>query len=170
MGICAGAYLAGSGIDSYAKLHPLVHHQPWAKGKATLDIELTPEGVALLGEEFSTFQTNYNNGPVFVDFADYAKKEQRQPIVSLATFASATKPRRGKNYQDMIGTPAILATHYGKGRVLTISPHPEGRRSLNALVARCLGWTLGVPHEEVKALQITTEEAAAEQAQADTDT
>ena len=40
VGICAGAYLAGSGLTSYAALLPWQHTQPWAKGSATLDLAL----------------------------------------------------------------------------------------------------------------------------------
>jgi glutamine amidotransferase-like uncharacterized protein len=40
----------------------------------------------------------------------------------------------------MTGTPAIIAGHYGKGRVLCISPHPESSPALYELVRRGLFW------------------------------
>ena len=39
----------------------------------------------------------------------------------------------------------------GKGRVLLISPHPESHTELDALVARAIGWTVGIEPQKVAA-------------------
>lgn len=152
VGICAGAFLAGTGLDEYARLHHLTPHRPWAKGRAILRLELTPEGVDIMGPEFQSIATNYNNGPVLSEITPPPPDAQHGPLVVLSTFATLPPPRRGQSFDEpMTGSAAILAFRYGKGRVLTISPHPEGRRSLNTMVARCIGWTIHVERDSIHA-------------------
>lgn len=150
VGICAGAYLAGAGVKSYTALLPWQHTQPWAKGEATLDVRLTEAGKRLLGGEFASFRTRYHNGPVYPDVLGQSQKAgartQPQP---LAEFASAAQDKKGVVHEGMVGTPAIVADFAGKGRVLLISPHPESHEPLDVLVARAIGWTLGVEPTKV---------------------
>ena len=150
VGICAGAYLAGAGVKSYTALLPWQHTQPWAKGEATLDVRLTDAGKQLLGGEFAAFQTRYHNGPVYPDVLGQSQKAgaRTQPL-PLAEFASAATDKRGVVHAGMVGTPAIVADVAGKGRVLLISPHPESHEQLDVLVARAIGWTLGVEPSKV---------------------
>ncbi|MCA3007165.1 MAG: hypothetical protein INH34_02190 [Phycisphaerales bacterium] len=150
VGICAGAYLAGAGMKTYAALVPWQHTQPWAKGAAMLDVELTDEGKRLLGGEFATFTTRYHNGPVFPDVLGQSQKAgtRTQPL-PLAAFASASKDKKGVVHHAMVGAPAIVADVAGKGRVLLISPHPESHERLDVLVARAIGWTLGLEPQQV---------------------
>jgi len=140
-GVCAGAYLAASGLDIYSGMIPLKHHQPWAKGKSTVRVELTAEGKSLLGEEFSNIETRYNCGPVFTEL-DHQSANPQCPIQVLGRFVSPATDAKGVRHDEMIGTPAILATQWGKGRVLIVSPHPESHPQYHAFVARCIGWTL----------------------------
>lgn len=150
VGICAGAYLAGAGMKTYAALVPWQHTQPWAKGQSTLAVTLTDEGKRLLGSEFATFQTRYHNGPVFPDVLGQSQKAgaRTQPL-PLAAFASASKDKKGVVHEDMVGAPAIVADVAGKGRVLLISPHPESHEQLDVLVARAIAWTLGLAPAKV---------------------
>ncbi len=150
VGICAGAYLAGSGLQSYAALLPWQHTQPWAKGSATLELTLTETGRELLGKEFATIKTRYNNGPVYPDVLGQSQRAgaRSKPLV-LAEFATPAKDKKGTVHTAMVGTPAIVADTFGKGRVLLISPHPESHRELDVLVARALGWTLSIPPTKI---------------------
>lgn len=150
VGICAGAYLAGSGLASYAALLPWQHTQPWAKGSATLELTLTEAGRELLGKEYATIQTRYNNGPVYPDVLGQSQRAgaRSKPLV-LAEFATPAKDKKGTVHTAMVGTPAIVADNLGKGRVLLISPHPESHRELDVLVARALGWTLSIPPTKI---------------------
>jgi hypothetical protein len=43
----------------------------------------------------------------------------------------------------MVGTPAILYGQWGRGHVVTVSPHPESHPQLAVLVARAIGLSLG---------------------------
>ncbi len=150
-GVCAGAYFAASGLEEYAGMMHLKHTQPWAKGKGTVKLELTPEGKSLLGREFSSIETRYNCGPVFAEILDPPAGTDHQPVQVLARFASAVTDADGVTHDSMIGTGAILSTTWKKGRVMTISPHPEGHPEFNAMVARCIGWALGVDTKKIKA-------------------
>lgn len=145
VGICAGAYLAGAGLSSYAALLPWKHTQPWAKGGATLDLRLTEAGRQLLGKEFATVKTRYNNGPVYPDVLGQSQQAgaRSKPVV-LAEFASAARDKKGVLHEAMVGTPAIVADTSGKGRVMLISPHPESHQELEVMVARAIAWTLGI--------------------------
>ena len=152
VGICAGAYLAGAGLKTYAALLPWQHTQPWAKGSATLELALTDAGKQVLGKEFASIKTRYNNGPVYPDVLSQSKRAgaRSKPIV-LAEFASAAKDKKGVVHEAMVGTPAIVADTFGKGRVMVISPHPESHRELEVLVARAIGWTLDIAPAKVEA-------------------
>ena len=147
-GVCAGAYLAAAGLPEYTGMMPLKHQQPWEKGRATLQLGLTPAGVALLGEEFRQLETGYHNGPVF---ADLAPNGQRAPVTVLANFKSPATNAKGVAHPEMVGTPAILSMEWQKGRIMIISPHPEGHPNLYPLVARAIGWTIGQDPKSVEA-------------------
>ncbi len=46
----------------------------------------------------------------------------------------------GKPKGVMVNTPAVVSGIYGKGRVLTISPHPEDSRGLENFVPHAMAW------------------------------
>ena len=147
-GVCAGAYLAASGLADYTGMIPLKHTQPWAKGKGMVKLDLTPEGIALLGTEFSQIDTRYNCGPVF---ADVPAPSGDHPITVLARFASPATDSKGVTHDEMVGTPAVLSTTWQKGRVMICSPHPESHTEFNAMVARLIAWSLGMDTMSVMA-------------------
>ncbi len=140
LGVCAGAYFAGSGLDNYLHAIRLRHSQPWTRGRDMVDIELTPEGQALFGAEQSVLRTRYANGPVFLaaDQPDGGDPD----FVVLARFKTASTDGRGQVRDEMVGEAAIGARNYGRGRLLIISPHPETHPEHHAFVARALEWTL----------------------------
>jgi len=139
-GVCAGAYFAASGLPEYTGMMPLKHDQPWAKGHGKLKLGLTLEGAALLGAEFSHIETPYNCGPVFPDLAPNGR---RAPVSVLAKFESPVTDKKGTIHHEMVGTPAILSMPWQKGRIMIISPHPEGNSKFYPLVARAIAWTIG---------------------------
>jgi len=147
-GVCAGAYFAASGRPDYAGMMPLKHGQPWEKGHGKLKIGLTPEGVALLGAEFAHIETFYNCGPVYDDLAPNG---QRAPVSVLANFESPVTDAKGVVRSEMVGAPAILSMPWEKGRIMIVSPHPEGSSQFYPLVARAIGWTIGEDPKTVQA-------------------
>lgn len=140
LGVCAGAYFAGSGLENYLHAIPLKHSQPWARGRAMLEIELTDEGQQLLGTDQRVLSTRYNNGPVFLD-SDQADGGDPGFIV-LARFKTPSKDSRGNVRDEMVGQAAIGARLFGQGRILIISPHPESHQQHDPLVARAIQWTM----------------------------
>ncbi len=150
-GVCAGAYLAASGLPEYTGMMHLKHDQPWAKGKGMVKLDLTPAGVELLGAEFTHIDTRYNCGPVFPDLTDPPAGDDHKPVTVLASFASAATDDKGVTHDSMIGTAAILSTTWGKGRVVTCSPHPESHPEFNTMVARLIALSLGKDPKKVVA-------------------
>jgi hypothetical protein len=68
-----------------------------------------------------TIKLHFANGPVF----EPVEVEGLPPYVTLATYESDLYARRhGTEPGQMPGTPAILATSYGKGRILLFGPNP----------------------------------------------
>ena len=43
----------------------------------------------------------------------------------------------------MVNTPAIVAAPFGRGRVLSISPHPEFTPELHPMIADAVRWVRG---------------------------
>lgn len=154
LGICAGAYAVGSYRENYFGLIGLRHNQPWRRGNDHIDVELTPEGIALYGEQFARFNTRYANGPVFLEQDDYLPGD---PIMGeftvLARFATPSTDRDGVVREEMVGTPAIGTATYGDGRAFFISPHPETHPELHSIITDSIlhilpERTAGEPEEE----------------------
>ncbi len=140
LGVCAGAYFAGSGLENYLHAIPLIHSQPWARGRAMLEIELTDEGRQLLGTDQRVLTTRYNNGPIFLDSEQPDGGDPE--FMVLARFKTPSTDSRGNTRDEMVGQAAIGARALGQGRILIISPHPESHRQHDPLVARAIQWTM----------------------------
>lgn len=115
VGVCAGAYLAMQGEEEFFKLAIVSAHNLsgdfWKRGVAAARVRA--------GEH--AFRLHFANGPVF----EPVKVEGLPPYVTLATYESDLHARRhGTEPGQMPGTPAILATSYGKGRILLFGPNP----------------------------------------------
>jgi putative intracellular protease/amidase len=136
MGICAGAYLCTSGYDWSLKIFaakPVSSH--WQRGRATLKIELTPEGRRILGDQPGPLNVLYHNGPV----VQPAGVDGLPPYEVLACFRSEAV-KKDMPVGAMIGSPAIAISRYGQGRVVFISPHPEQSADLKGIVLNAARW------------------------------
>ncbi len=131
IGICAGAYLASA--DYPWSLHVLdarvVDRSHWARGKGTVQIELTDAGRRLLNSTEQQLAIFYGQGPLLAprnhsDIADYE---------TLATFKTEIA-KNGAPEGVMKGTTAIASGEFGRGRVLCFSPHPEMTEGLERMV------------------------------------
>jgi predicted deacylase/glutamine amidotransferase-like uncharacterized protein len=153
VGICAGAYLAAA---NYKWSLAISNHKTfcetrdipgvgrksmWFRGPATtVTMELTTEGRQILGNREGVFEVRYQNGPI----VSPAGKEDLPDYRVLAWFRSenaAYDTQKG----TMTNTPAIIASDFGKGRVLCISPHPESASTLRPMASQGLRWTAGNP-------------------------
>ena len=157
LGICGGAYLAGS-----LKIIKYVKKEPWDRGDGDIlltwsdagraSLQLGPEhdlpgwglgdGPAFAGNlsasgyaEGTNMTIHYGQGPIFADEANPA-------YTRLATYETEIHSKHPKETTgQMVGTAAVIASTYGKGRVLLSSPHPElthlpGRKNIIERYAR----------------------------------
>ncbi|NQT37002.1 MAG: succinylglutamate desuccinylase/aspartoacylase family protein [Planctomycetes bacterium] len=150
VGICAGAFLATAKYDwSLALVNANTFtgnreipgvgvKSMWFRGSGKVKMELTDEGKEILGDLSGLVELGYANGPILSP----AGKENLPEYIPLAFFRteiSKYEPQKG----TMIDTPAIVASKFGKGRAIAISPHPEGTAGLESLVRRAVAWVAG---------------------------
>lgn len=150
IGICAGAYLCSSHytwslnlIDTHVftgkkEIEGVGTKSMWYRGAvSTQKMQLTREGKELFGNLEEHLDVKYHNGPI----VSPRGKEGLSPYTVLSWFRSEKvlyPPQKG----TMINTPAIISGDYGKGKVISISPHPESTRGLESILTtavRALG-------------------------------
>lgn len=116
VGVCAGAYLALQGEDEFHKLRIVAGRNltgdAWQRGIA---------GVECSAAGRKNFKLFFANGPIFTP----APTEGLAPYVGLATYVGEIyRLSKGTGPGEMPGTPAIVASAFGAGRVLLFSPNP----------------------------------------------
>ena len=148
IGVCAGAYLCSAHyswsldlIDSAVftgsrEIPGKGKKQMWYRGKwADIDIELTESGEKLFPEVGREFVVCYSNGPIISPKG----MENLEDYEVLAWFRSENglwEPQKG----TMINTPAIVSGKFGKGRVMSVSPHPETTEALHSIIENSIRW------------------------------
>jgi putative intracellular protease/amidase len=148
LGICAGAYLCSANYDWSLKIidskaftgsrdiPDVGPKQMWYRGPSTdVQMELTEAGRQILGNFSAPITVRYHNGPI----VSPAGRTDLPTYLPLATFKTETglwEPQVG----TMVETPAIIASSYGKGRVIAISPHPEATVETQPIVANAVKW------------------------------
>jgi glutamine amidotransferase-like uncharacterized protein len=131
VGICAGSYLASA--DYEWSLHILdakvVDRKHWARGKGTVEIQLTDDGRKLMGVENQKLSILYAQGPLLAP----GNKPDIEDYEMVATFETEIA-KNGAPEGVMKGTTAIAKGKFGNGRVLCFSPHPEMTQGLEQMV------------------------------------
>jgi glutamine amidotransferase-like uncharacterized protein len=137
VGICAGAFLATANHQWGLKLinarsESGVRYVPRRgnvsasfRGWGDVSVELTNEGRQLFGRTEPRFQLGYTGGPVF-SRANEPNMRDYQPLAYFRSEVWMHPFQKGA----MVNTPAILASQFGRGKVILFSPHPEGTRKL----------------------------------------
>lgn len=120
VGVCAGSYLAMQGEEEFHKLRILAGRNLtgdfWKRGSGALPVAIDDPNASA-----KALRLHYANGPVFA--AEPVEGLPRYHV--LATFAGEMwSDPHGTHEGEMPGTPAILATRFGKGRILLFSPNP----------------------------------------------
>jgi glutamine amidotransferase-like uncharacterized protein len=133
LGICAGAYLATSGYPWSLGFFNAKTKQPWARGNGAVSVQLTDEGKALFGKVDAPFPVFYNGGPMI----EPDNKKELSDYKVLAYFRDEVAPKPAQVGQ-MKGAPAIVTAKFGKGTVLTISPHFESTRNMENFLPNVL--------------------------------
>ena len=134
LGICAGAYLACAGYEwGIGILNAQTISPNWFRGLGYLKLELSDEGRTVIQDLKEPFTCRYNSGPII-------KKLNRPdlPDYTVLAWFREEKIASAKQAGTMVDTAAIVMAPYGKGRVLTISPHPENTAGLEYLIPRAV--------------------------------
>ncbi len=150
VGVCAGAYLCSSGyswslrlVDSKAftgtvEVPGKGKKQLWYRGKETgIDMELSPLGESLFGQKGipKSFEVRYANGPIISPHG-LDEVEDYQVLAWFRSENGQVAEQKG----TMINTPAIVTSRVGKGRVMSVSPHPEKTPELHSIVSQAVRW------------------------------
>jgi putative intracellular protease/amidase len=132
VGICAGAYLACSGFEwGVGILNAKTVSSKWRRGQGEVKIE----GEAF-GQKLTERGVRYANGPII-------KADVRKDLPAFETLVSF-RTELAENDTPvgvMVGSPAMVRSTYGLGRVFVSSPHPEQTAGLENLVVQALRWT-----------------------------
>jgi len=135
IGVCAGAYLASA--DYPWSLHILdakvLDRKHWARGTGTVRIGLSDEGRRILRDDSQNVSIYYGQGPLLAPAADPSIPD----FVPLGTYETEIA-KNGAPSGVMVGTTAIAAGQFGRGRVLCFSPHPEKTDGLGSFVHRAV--------------------------------
>ncbi len=141
VGICGGAFLATARYDWSLGLVnansltgsidiPGEGTKPLAsRGFGEVKMELTATGALLFGKHTGLLDVKYTGGPILSP-AEVADLPRYANLAAYRTETWLYAVQRG----TMIGTPAIIAAPYGKGRVILFSPHPESSEGLESMV------------------------------------
>jgi hypothetical protein len=136
VGICAGAYLATSGYPwSLHLLNVKTISPKWQRGRATVKLELTTKGRAVLGSTETNLDVVYHNGPV----VEPMKLDSLPPFETLAYFRTEVASN-GSPVGVMVNSPAVIAAPFKKGRVVFVSPHPEQTKNLEGIIPSAVLW------------------------------
>ena len=143
IGVCAGAYLCSAHyswslnlVDTHVftgkrGVEGVGLKSMWYRGKfSSQKMQLSAKGQKLFADMPANVDVRYQNGPI-VSPKSFPGLE---PYEVLAWFRSEIvryPPQKG----TMINTPAIVRGEFGKGHVISISPHPEATEGLESMLA-----------------------------------
>lgn len=136
LGICAGAYLACAGFDwGLGILNARTVSNKWERGRGMMRIQLSPEGQQLFGPVADLFTIRYANGPIIEPLGC-----EGLPPYEVAAWFWTGIARNGAPAGVMIHSAAAVHAPFGRGKVLTISPHDEDTPGLEHFIPRAIGW------------------------------
>ncbi|MDF1741066.1 MAG: succinylglutamate desuccinylase/aspartoacylase family protein [Verrucomicrobiales bacterium] len=136
LGICAGCYLACENFPWSLKiLDAKTKSSKWRRGKEVLELGFTDAGKRIMKTDRDAAPVKYQNGPV-MEPAESPDIPDFETLAIFNTEVALNKTPEGIQK----GSPAILAGHYGKGRVIGISPHPEQTEGLTHLAPELIRW------------------------------
>ena len=150
VGICAGAFLCSSHYDwSLRVINTAVFNKTidipgvgrksmWYRGTAqNVQMELEGAALSILGKS-GDVMVRYQNGPV-ISAGKATDLPMYTPLAWFRSEVSKYEPQKG----TMINTPAIVVADFGKGRVLSVSPHPEATPGLESIIVNGVRWAAG---------------------------
>lgn len=136
VGICAGAYLACEGFAWGLKvLDAKTVSSKWKRGVGAVKLEFTPKGQEILGFKPGEHDVRYANGPIYCA-SNIEAIPDFEPLAIFRTELAENGSPKGV----MVGSPAMVAAPFGKGRVLCSSPHPEQTDGMESWVVNATLW------------------------------
>lgn len=130
IGICAGAYLP----IQQEFINAQTKDPRWQRGSTELMIEFSELGLKIVGDKFKGLQEiHYGNGPVM-----NINIIPNKPNVEVLAWYRTETAKNGTPEGIQVNSPAILLTTYGKGTVVTISPHPERTPAMNEVLLKLI--------------------------------
>jgi putative intracellular protease/amidase len=139
VGICAGAYLACTGFPwGLGVLNAKTVSPKWKRGRGDVEIEFTPSAPEATGLSAGKKTIHYANGPIIT--AD--RRTGITPFEPLAFFRTELA-ENGSPKGAMKDAPAIVRGVFGKGRVISSSPHPEQTEGMERFAESAVRWAAG---------------------------
>ncbi len=139
VGICAGAYLACTGFSwGVGVLNAKTVSSKWLRGRGEVGIEFMPHAREATGFSGDQKSIHYANGPIIT--AD--KSEGIAPFETLAFFRTELAEHDSPK-GAMVNSPAIVRGSFGKGRVISSSPHPEQTEGMEHFIEHAVRWVAG---------------------------
>lgn len=111
-----------------------------------MNISMSAAGVSMLGLDPTVYGPDHNTTILYWQGPIQSKIYPFNPRNTvLATYKSEINYEHSQwTTGEMVGTPALLTTTHGAGRVLISSPHPEETVPMNMdLILGYVQWTAG---------------------------
>jgi len=139
IGTCAGCCLMmEEAPDPSRGIGVMPFYRSGSKGRFLLPIAVNAKGAKELGIKEGTYTVQYSHGPIL---------EPSTQLVENASFEvwGTLRTDSGKygSEPEMYGRAAIVGGTYGKGRVFTISCHPEFFENSRVIVAGAFRYVTG---------------------------
>ena len=151
IGVCAGAFLCSahypwslkvvdtSVFTGAREIEGVGSKQMWYRGKAAnVQIELTSDGKTFFKGLPEKTAVRYHNGPIVSPLNDPLLPDYTV-LAHFRTEVGLYPPQKG----TMVNTPAIVSASFGRGRVVSISPHPEATNGLKSMIGTSIRWANG---------------------------
>lgn len=144
IGICGGAYLCSAFytwslkvVDTHVftgvrEIEGVGRKAMYLRGpNAMVDMQLTSEGRHVFKGIDEHSKVSFHNGPI-VSPMNLSGLPPYTPLAYFRSERALYPPQEG----TMIHSPAIVMGQYGKGSVISISPHPERSPGLESMISQ----------------------------------
>lgn len=136
--VCAGAHLVSQGHAWSLGIVPVKHfekQEDLSQDILYLDFDITEKGSEVFYTNHDTVRLYYHGGPILYSEPD-------ADIDVLLTFGQEV-PHAVPDVKDFTkGKIAALISKYGKGEILTISPHIEKSHPLDVMLANAINYLI----------------------------
>jgi glutamine amidotransferase-like uncharacterized protein len=133
LAVCAGAHLVSSGHSWSMNMVPITHierQEDLSQDIMQLYFSITQKGSEVFKTNIKSARLYFHGGPIF-----NANKDNDSEIEVLMNFDGEVPHAEGgiKDFTD--GKIAAVISKYGKGEILTISPHIEKTTNMDELLS-----------------------------------